>query len=207
MNTTTDGSVFNDVNKLNEQIYKLLQENCIEYNNNSLANKNFLSCKECQNLNIEAKICQNCKLPICFFCHKKHLCKNKNKIKENMIIDEKTIEKIKELNFSCINKCQKKMKFDEAIEHYGKCQKDGIQIKDIENKKKIKKTNKSPKKDWGNKVENKFKDKKNIKTPNNKNQSNQFITTNKHDIVGLSDANKLQGITNKVEKTNHTINE
>ena len=100
MYTTAGSNPFKEVLMKNEQIYELLQKNCIE---NFLGNQKILFCKKCKKLNIEAKICQKCKLSICFFCQKNHLCNRNNKNNTNMLIDETVRDEIKKLKFRCMN--------------------------------------------------------------------------------------------------------
>lgn len=71
MYTTASTNAFKEVNMINAKIYELLQDSCIKYNNNSLGNKNYLLCKKCKKLNIEAKKCIKCKFSFCFSCQKK----------------------------------------------------------------------------------------------------------------------------------------
>ena len=58
MEETNYENAFKDINDTNEKIYESFQKNSI------------ILCKKCNNLNIEAKICQKCNLSICFFCQK-----------------------------------------------------------------------------------------------------------------------------------------
>ena len=121
MQTTANTNPFKEVNMKHinyEQIYKLLQDNCIEYNNNSLGNKKFLLCKNCKKLNIEARKCIKCKFSFCFSCQKNHRCNHNNNNIKNMSINEEVINEIKKLKFRCMNESRKEMIFDEARAHY-----------------------------------------------------------------------------------------
>ena len=115
-NTTSDGTVFADVNKMNNEVYKLLQDNvdCI------LPDQKSLLCNYCQKVNIQAKKCKRSKLSICFSCQIKYDCKD-------LEIDEETRKNIKEINFCCKCEPQKKMKYDVALEHFRKCSGQKIQ--------------------------------------------------------------------------------
>ena len=63
-NTTSYGTDFADVNKKNNEVYKLLQDNvdCV------LPDKISLFCGDCKKVNIQALKCKKCKLSICFSC-------------------------------------------------------------------------------------------------------------------------------------------
>jgi len=225
MQTTANTNPFKEVNMKHinyEQIYKLLQDNCIEYNNNSLGNKKFLLCKNCKKLNIEARKCIKCKFSFCFSCQKNHRCNHNNNNIKNMSINEEVINEIKKLKFRCMNESRKEMIFDEARAHYREyiqnsikqLKQEGIKNQNKEgiknqNKEGIKNQNKEGIKNQ-NKEGIKNQNKEGIKNQNQEGKKNkQEISISKQEFAkaGSSIPSSIQEESSKEQRTDDRLEE
>jgi len=105
---------------MGEKISQIIRDNINKNNINYIDNIDYLTCQNCDKLNIKSKICKRCIKSLSFFCQKNHDCFTSSNNAENWEIDNNSRELIRKITIIC-PKCQTEIEYFKAPSHIQIC--------------------------------------------------------------------------------------